>query len=226
MNRHRPIKFDLMSNAEDSLKRVVDLLAWPEIDAVDSDDARLKHAIVNLVHCIELLLKERLRRVHQAFIWSNVDKYPSLKTETVNINAAIKRLSNIGGVNISENELKEIGALQIARNAIIHYEWHASEEEVKIALRSLAVSLSFVFSFAERELNVDLSREFKQDDAWENLLYNLHEFTTYHSKKVEEKLASLAEFAIDCENCGANTVSIQSEICEFCGHWQQIAPDE
>lgn len=53
------IQFDLLSNARDSLKRAVDLLAW---DDFNSDDAKLKHSITNAAHAIELLLKERLRR--------------------------------------------------------------------------------------------------------------------------------------------------------------------
>src|SRR6266481_4031605 len=49
------IQFDLLTNARDSLRQAVNLLAWKDIR---SDQARLKHAITNAAHSIELLLKE------------------------------------------------------------------------------------------------------------------------------------------------------------------------
>ena len=55
------IQFDLLNNAKDSLRQAVELLA---IKLIGSDHARLKHSIMALSHGIELLLKERLRRIN------------------------------------------------------------------------------------------------------------------------------------------------------------------
>src|SRR5262249_42097154 len=125
----RAIQFDLLSNARDSLKRAVDLLAW---DDFNSDDAKLKHAITNAAHAIELLLKERLRREHPAFIWQNVDKYGSLQALTVTAETAIGRLATICKVTFSDADKANLLALRNTRNAIEHYEWHASEREAKV----------------------------------------------------------------------------------------------
>jgi len=70
------IQFDLLANARDSLRQAVALLAWKDIEPAD---ARLKHAITNAARSIELLLKERLRRINPAFVLENVDKYPSTR---------------------------------------------------------------------------------------------------------------------------------------------------
>ena len=66
------IQFNLLDNARDSLRQAVELLA---LDEIGSHHARLKHSITASAHCIELLLKERLRRINPAFVWENVDKY-------------------------------------------------------------------------------------------------------------------------------------------------------
>jgi len=64
-----------MTNATDSLSNAVELLALNESR---TDHRRLKQAITSCAHCVELLLKERLRRVNPAFVWENVDRYPNL----------------------------------------------------------------------------------------------------------------------------------------------------
>jgi hypothetical protein len=61
----RQIEFDLIGNAIDSLTRAVELLAFEDVRFAQ---ARLKHAIANAAHAIELLLKERLRRVSPALL--------------------------------------------------------------------------------------------------------------------------------------------------------------
>jgi hypothetical protein len=102
----RHIQFDLLENARDSLRQAVQLLAWKDIE---SDHARLKHAITNAAHSIELLLKERLRQVNDAFVWENVDKFPNLAARTVTVDTAISRLKNIGGITLTDNDKKFYG---------------------------------------------------------------------------------------------------------------------
>lgn len=95
MQAPKTIEFDLLNNAKDSLRQAVELIATKEIG---SDHARLKHAIKASAHCIELLLKERLRLINPAFVWENVDRYPSLEARTVTVDTAISRLKSIGNV--------------------------------------------------------------------------------------------------------------------------------
>ena len=179
MPPHKPIVFDLMTNAADSLRQAVELLALKESG---TDHTRLKHAITNAAHCVELLLKERLRRINPAFVWENVDRYPSLEARTVTVNTAISRLKNVGGLVFSPNDERTLKSLRTTRNAIEHYEWRASEKEARTIVGH---ALSFAFGFARKELSVDLSESFKQDDTWSMFRDELYEFAQIHGARIE-----------------------------------------
>lgn len=210
------IRFDLLANARDSLRHAVELLAWKD---VATDDARLKHAIVNAAHAIELLLKERLRRVNAAFVWENVDKYPSLEARTVTVDTAISRLKSIGGVALSADDERNLRSLRKTRNAIEHYEWHTSAKEAKVIVGN---ALSFAFSFAADHLGTDLAADFKRDDTWRLLIDELYDFARAHGARIEAKLRENGEYPSCCVACGEKTVPMRGGSCELCGHWQDI----
>jgi hypothetical protein len=212
----KTVEFDLLNNAKDSLRQAIELIATREIG---SDHARLKHAITAAAHCIELLLKERLRRINPAFVWENVDKYPSLAARTVTVDTAISRLKSIGNVTLSESEERDLKSLRTTRNAIEHYEWRASEKEAEIIL---GCALSFAIDFAHRELAVDLSETFKSDDTWKMLLDELYAFSKAHGARLEAKFLAKGEYPNCCDECGELTVPMRGGSCELCGHWQFI----
>ena len=216
MKVSKKIEFDLLNNARDSLRQAVELIATKEIG---SDHARLKHAITGAAHCIELLLKERLRRINPAFVWENVDKYPSLGARTVTVDTAISRLKSIGSVLFSENDEQRLKSLRTTRNAIEHYEWQSSEKEAKIIVGH---ALSFAIGFAHDELGVDLSDEFKSDDTWKMFLDELYEFAKAHGARLEAKFRARGEYPACCDECGELTVPMRGGSCELCGHWQSI----
>lgn len=219
MPPRKPIEFDLLGNARDSLRQAVELLALKEIG---SDHARLKHAITGSAHCIELLLKERLRRINPAFVWENVDRYPSLDARTVTVDTAISRLKSIGNVPVKEEDERSLKSLRTTRNAIEHYEWRASEKEAKVIIGN---ALSFAFSFAHEELGIDLSADFKDDDTWQMLLEEVYEFARSHGKRLEEKLRARGDFPSCCDQCEELTVPARGGSCELCGHWQSVDDD-
>lgn len=210
------IQFDLLANARDSLRQSVELLAWKDIG---SEHARLKHAITHAAHSIELLLKERLRQINPAFVWENVDKYPSLEVNTVNVNTAISRLKNIGGIKFSVTDENNIRSLRKTRNAIEHYEWCTTEKEAKIIIGN---ALSFAFSFADEQLGIDLAADFKQDDTWRSLIDELYDFVRVHGARLEAKLREKGEYPTCCDACGELTIPMRGGSCELCGHWQDV----
>ena len=212
----KKIEFDVLNNAKDSLRQAVELIATSEIG---TDHARLKHAITASAHCIELLLKERLRRLNPAFVWENIDKYPSLEARTVTATTAISRLKSIGGVQFSENDERSLKSLRITRNAIEHYEWRTSEKEAKIIVGH---ALSFAICFAQDELGTDLSEEFKSDDTWAMLINELYEFARAHGARLEARLRAKGECPTCCDECGELTVPMWGGSCELCGHWQSV----
>lgn len=211
MNAKRAIQFDLLTNARDSLRRSVELLAW---DDFNSDHAKLKHAITNAAHAIELLLKERLRRENPAFIWQNVDKYPSLEAQTVTTQLAMSRLKNVCGIEFTDFDVRTVAALRATRNAIEHYEWIAIESEARVIVGR---ALSFAFGFSEEHLKIDLSDDFKKDDTWRLLIEQAAEFAKVHSDRV--KRSSTEQFFDSCSVCGQETLTALGS-CVLCGHWQ------
>ena len=217
---HKTIAFDLLANARDSLRQAVELLAFKDIG---SDNARLKHAITASAHCIELLLKERLRRINPAFVWENVDKYPNLNAHTVTVDTAIHRLKSIGNVILSSNDEGHLKSLRNTRNAIEHYEWHTSEKEAKVIVGN---ALSFAFAFAKDELEVNLENDFKRDDTWKMLLEALYAFARAHGKRLEARLRTRGDLPQCCDECGEVTVPMRGGSCELCGHWQAITEDD
>jgi hypothetical protein len=216
MAKSKQIKFDLLTNAKDSLRQAVELLAWKDMG---DHHARLKHAITSAVHAIELLLKEKLRRTNPAFIWENVDKYPSLEARTVTVDTAISRLKKIAGVSLSDADAEHIKSLRKTRNAIEHYEWSATESEARIIVGN---ALSFAFSFGKDELGVDLSDYFKQDDTWRMLIDDLYEFARAHGTRIETQLQQQGKHPVCCDSCGEVTVPLFGGSCELCGHWQDV----
>ena len=210
------IEFDLIRNASDSLRQAVELLALKHIG---SDHARLKHGITSAAHCIELLLKERLRRIHPAFVWENVDRYPSLDARTVTVDAAISRLKSIGGISFEPSDERNLKSLRATRNAIEHYEWRATEKEAKVIVGN---ALSFAFAFAKDELDVDLAEVFRRDDTWRMLLDELNEFAKAHGARVESKLRAQGDYPDCCDECGQSTIPMEGGSCNLCGHWQSV----
>lgn len=213
---HKNIEFDLLNNAQDSLRQAVELLTD---NAIGSDHARLKHSIIASAHCIELLLKERLRRINPAFVWENVDKYPSLEARTVTVDTAIKRLNSIGNIAFHPVDERTIKSLRATRNAIEHYEWRATEREAKVIIGH---ALSFAFSFANEELQVDLEIGFKGDGTWRMLIDELYEFARVHGARLEARMRAMGEYPECCDECGEVAVPMRGGSCELCGHWQSI----
>lgn len=216
MSRPTHIQFDLLSNARDSLRQGVELLAWKDIG---TEHSRLKHAITNAAHSIELLLKERLHRINPAFVWENVGKYPNLEANTVNVNTAISRLKNIGNITFSEQDENNIRSLRKTRNAIEHYKWSATKKEAKIIVGN---ALSFAFSFAVDHLDTDLAADFKEDDTWRVLIDELSDFVRAHAARIEAKIREKGEFPTCCDACGELTAPMHGGSCGLCGHWQGV----
>jgi len=119
--RETQIHYELLANAQDSIEQAVELLAWgDETNNFGTEHSRLKRAIMFSNHSIELLLKEKLRRVHPAFVWESVEKYPSLDAKSVTVDVAIARLKSICDVTFSTSDERNLRSLRLTRNAIEH----------------------------------------------------------------------------------------------------------
>lgn len=220
MSPRKSIEFNLLGNAQDSLRQAIQLLAFND---VGSPQSQLKHAIVNTAHCVELLLKERLRRVNPALVLKKTSEYPSLSAFTVGVNIAIKRLKSNGNVRITLEDEKTIEDLRDERDDIEHYEWTTTEEDAR---RIVGKALSFVFAFGRSELGIDLTTEFRNDDTWRIFLDELYEFTEDYCGRLQEIMRTRGDDPVECKNCGEEVAPWHGGNCELCGHWQDFEDTE
>lgn len=206
-------KFDLLANAKDSLNHMVEHFST----SPDPSAGNLKRSILDIVHVVELVLKERLRRAHPALIWENVDRYPSRMARTVTIEKAIGRLRKIEKIRIPENQLKSIDLCIKLRNEIMHYEFQIDKEASRAVAGRL---LSFILFFTKTHLGLNWEGEFKSDKKWKALI-DIKEFWEAHSKELEKKLAEEGVSVLECPSCHAVTYDIFESKCELCGHSEE-----
>ena len=207
-------ELDLIDNAKSSLKHAVGHL----VNEDGADEIDLKYAIRDVAHVVELLLKERLCRIHPAFVWSNVDKYPSTEAFTVDTKIAIVRLRKFGDIKFSEEDVKTINICRKFRNFIEHYKFKIKYEEAKIVIGRM---LSFIFEFSANNLDMDLENDFRRNDTWKALL-GIYEFWEARKNVVEEKMVKEERAVCDCPSCGVRTFDLELEECQLCEHHEQV----
>ncbi len=207
------IQFDLLTNATDSISYAIELLAWPDIR---NDERRMKQAILSISQGVELLLKERLRRIHPAFMFEDVDKFPSLDARTVGAERALMRLKSISGYLVRDSDAQLMRDLRRTRNAIEHAEWHTTLAEAKAIV---GAALSFAIDFAKSELDRDLSYEFRREDTWGQLLTELHEFAAAHARRLAANAGVDQVNMMTCDVCHHETLDRLEQSCPLCGHW-------
>lgn len=213
------VSFELIENAVDSVAHAIDLMAWKDIA---DERSRLKQAILSVAHGVELLLKERLRRVHPSLVWEDVDKYPRLDARTVGVDKAIHRLKSIGAVVLDKSDVALIRSLRNTRNAIEHFSWQTTRQEASLIVGQ---ALSFAVDFAEQHLSYDIAHRFRRDDTWQQLVENSAPFVKAHSER-HDRQAPSGEFDYPCDFCNAMTISRYGGACAICGHWNHMDPDE
>ena len=109
-----------------------------------------KFAIFSLIQAIELSVKECLRKEHEIFIYSNID----CPKHTVSIDVAIRRLSNIQKIEISDEDKRFIEIAKAWRNSIVHHQFKFSLKKVKTVF---SVLLGFYTNFFQMNLKSNIS---------------------------------------------------------------------
>jgi len=206
--------FDLITNARDSLAHAVSHLAGPD----GNSPANLKIAVREVAQVVELLLKERLRRVHPAFAWENVDKYPSREATTIGTQKAVERLASICNIHLSPGARESIRACRRLRNDIEHYEFNLEEKQAQGIIGRL---LSLIFDFSNHHLGLDLEAEFRQDHRWKALV-DIFEFWEAHGSAIAKSLQEAKRDVMDCPSCGAPTFDREDQKCGLCGHKEEL----
>jgi hypothetical protein len=207
-------KFNLVENALDSLEHAISHLTLGESRTAGD----FKRAILDLSHVAELLFKERLRRVHPAFIFSNVDKYPSSTAFTISAGEALNRLERIADVQFNEFDQSALKTIREMRNEIEHFEFEISEDEARIVIGNVLV---FIFRFSCDELDLNWADRRISDAKW----MKLNEYAEFYEAQRIHVLGVLRDSDLDttdCAVCRNPTFDFESEVCVLCGRREEV----
>jgi hypothetical protein len=189
----------LFLNAIDSLKVGIDYYVNEPFETAH------KHSILTIYHSIELLLKEKLYRVHPILIYTNINKKINDDSNTVGLNDILIRFENL---SIDVSNFKSILIdLQKRRNRIEH---HKYDEELDDNI-TIGKSLKFIYDFLQNHLNENIEDYVESDDLHEmkELIFSYNELV----KEAKEKAIELAKSKI---NFSHNEESINLLFCPLC----------
>ncbi len=200
-------EYGLFENAIDSL--AVGIFFYQEY----KDQMAHKHAILNIFHSIELLLKERLFREDPILIYRVANKlFVKENSVTIGFDECLKRFRSIG-INLSNEELKAVRALKNKRNFITHHKFIPNEIEDE---NILGLSLQFIGNFLENHLDTRL-----KDEIQSELYYPIEEIVDSFEKrylratkqaedmvtpKTKDDLCDPKNLA-ECPECGTETMA-------------------
>ncbi len=200
--------FDLLTNAQDSLAHAINHIVE------DKSPSKWKIAVREVTHVIELILKERLRREHPAFLWVKVEDLNNPDKNTLTLDGTQARLDKICQVRLTPGASRTLALCKQLRNKIEHFEFQLDEAGARAIVARL---VSFIFSFTAQHLKVDWEKEFREDDRWKTLI-EIKEFVSEHEKVLQERLAMDSISTAECPACCSSVFNLDTEKCELCGH--------
>lgn len=151
MSEPSVLRMSLSENSIDSLNESLHKVR----EAQGKGGREWKFAILHVVHAVELMLKERLRKEHPLFVFQNIDKPGTAEKpgQTVSLETALARLQS-AKVPLKPADLQAIGKAVEWRNKITHYEFSLFLSEVESIY---ALLFEFIHSFHMRELESDVT---------------------------------------------------------------------
>lgn len=218
-DRRPDVHFPPIPNGLDYLRSVVDRLAG-EPTARD-----LKYAVLHLQSATEVLLKARLQREHWSLVIrepgrANRAKFDKGQFESCGTTEAMSRLRGIVGIEISEENAREIEDLAKARNALQHYGLTASAQAVEArAAKVLDILLDFITEHLLPGLHGEDAEHTEQ--AMEDIRFQLNEMKAFIESRMgrlRSELEPYAEQTVACPQCRQFAMVTDIPlICRFCG---------
>jgi hypothetical protein len=187
----------------------------------DTDQKRLKYAIICLVQAVELAVKAKLATAHPILIYADIDRPLGDKNtpRTVAMTKAIPRLERVFGVKLLHKDAFDEAAK--LRNDIIHHEYDFSETAAKLALAKVLGLLIHLFGNLLKE---DISA-LAGHDLWLKAL-SLEKFLDEVKARAD---ANIVEKHIDkskllvCPRCGLKYFNPDgNNTCYTCGHEETV----
>jgi hypothetical protein len=188
----------------------------------------LNFAILHVITAVELILKERLARVHRNLIFKTLDNETLDRSRTVGLRELPLRLSHLG-VEISPAELATIREVSRWRNEIVH---HTPTYNRKTALAKLGEIYDFLGSFLVHQLSIDLKKVIPKElykiagallTEWKGVIREAQERASKARQTVlpdacpgcgaENVLTHGTDGSIECHLCGETLLSGNCPIC-------------
>ena len=209
------IRFPLLSNGLDFILEAVNRL----VGATHRD---YKYAVLHLSSGIELVFKERLRRVD----WCQVAQRPEELTQSayeagnfrsVSLKECLKRLAK-HGVCLEDKEEETLLGFRNRRNPIEHFNMVDTVEAIK---SSTAIVLSIVFDFIHTELDAETLDQDDQDtlEKIHQRLFELQSFVQARLQEIEPELRQdqVQTTVVTCPQCFQDAAVIDDGLkCLFC----------
>lgn len=189
----------------------------------------LTFAILHVTTAVELILKERLARIHPNLIFKTLDAETLDRSRTVGLRELPLRLSHLG-VQISATEIETIREVSRWRNEIVH---HTPTYDRKSALAKLGEIYNFLGFFLVHQLGLDLKSVISTDlyktagmllDEWKNVVAEARLRASQVGQTVlpdacprcgaERVLTEATDGAVECHLCGK---TLRSGNCQICG---------
>ncbi|KQX26816.1 MULTISPECIES: hypothetical protein [unclassified Streptomyces] len=207
------VDFPPVENGLDYLLSVIELLAREQDEVTPR---QLKYAVLHLQAATEVLLKYRLYLEHWTLVLQNLDVAKANKNKKMTRaffsggdfisctpQETVERLRSIIGLDISDDEQKQILDLAKSRNALQHY--GMTDTDGTIESRTAEV-LDFLVRFLDDCLLPELDpadRERVIDDM-ELIRFGLTKIRSYIARRMErlkDQLAQDKERTLQCPDC-------------------------
>ncbi|MDQ3623953.1 MAG: hypothetical protein M3463_15950 [Verrucomicrobiota bacterium] len=178
-------------------------------------------AVVHAVTSAELVLKERLARIHPHLIFEKIDALNFQNERTVALRHLPQRLVNLGVV-IEPREVKLIQQFADWRNQIVHHLPAFDSRTLEVQLPQL---LDFLASFMRRELGT-LLEEVLPKDLYRTAKDVLTEWQRVVGEAQSRANAEGQVLMEECPFCGVSHVlflrkesDVYCHLCEVRGYW-------
>ncbi len=175
-------------------------------------DGKRSFAILHAVTAAELVLKERLARIHPSLIFKNIDARSFHGEQTISLNKLPQRLSNLG-VQVDPKEVELITTFAEWRNQIVH---HMPSFDEKVADKQFPRLLDFLSVFLRRELGTPLEG-FLPKSLYRTASILLREWERVVQKARDQAQAEGGVLSESCPDCGTTGVlCLRDEKRVFC----------
>ena len=182
----------------------------------DFQSRKLSFAIVHAVTATELVLKERLRRIHPVLLYRNIDAKKPRGQLTVGLAEIPRRLANLGA-SLDASQIHLNYRVLAWRHEIVHHMPTFKREDAELRLPIL---IDFIATYLQQQLDTPL-KNFLPRDLWSQaneMLSDWQEFVEEAKKRAVEEGDVIDD---PCPRCAAEKVMTLGDgddvHCHLCG---------